>query len=274
MSTPFPPNNKLKGVSAYAPPRVRDRALSQDPAEIAATSTQPETAPPEAEETESDPVRAAEDAGPGAEAGTAKDALDWVDDAIREIVELKHASDSQAEADPSVCASHSPSITPVHDESADSAPSGARRRHNAGSRKARPRPPRLETQVIPPPPSRQKSGRPGQILQMSLAIAFAAIVAYGVTSFYSSQPAAPRPKVSRTRVAEAAPQRTERQAAPLPSSRLVVGDQQAFANEPVSLALTVEHALGNESPPGPPGSGHNAVSRDVDRSIQLATAAR
>ena len=43
MSTPFPPNSKLKGLSAYAPPHVRDRALSVVPAETADTPAQTET---------------------------------------------------------------------------------------------------------------------------------------------------------------------------------------------------------------------------------------
>jgi hypothetical protein len=257
MSTPFPPNSKRKGLSIYAPPRVRDRAFSQDSAENADTSAQTETAQSEADQTDLDQMPA-DDASPANEAGAGKDPLAWLDDAIREVVELNQASDSRVESDPSVSASSSPSITPMHDDGDDWPASSTQQRDRAEFRKTRPHPPRHEAQIVPPPPPpKRESGRLRPILQLSLAIVFAAIVAYGVTLFYPSRPAAPRLKASGERIAEATPQQTESQrtetqqtqikAAPQIPSRLVVEDQQAFANEPVSLAVNVEHATGSES---------------------------
>lgn len=248
MSTPFPPKSKLKGLSAYAPPRVRDRALSEDLTDLPNTPAHTETAPSDGEQLGCDQTPAVEDASLANESGTAKDALDWLDDAIREVVELKHASQSQVESDPSVLASSSPSITPMHDEGDDRASSAARRQERTEVQNVRRRPPRLETQIVPPPPpaTRERS-QLGRILRLSLAIVFAAIVAFGVTWFYSSWSSTAVLKDSNERVAEAKSQLTEPPSAPLPSSRLMVEDRQAFANEPVSLALTVEHAMGNES---------------------------
>src|SRR6185437_1899492 len=241
MSTPFPPNSRLKGLSAYAPPRLRDRALSQSPAEIAEMLAQSEAAQADAEQTERNQTPEA-DSSRAKEAGTEKDALDWLDDAIRAVIELEHVSPSHVESDPP--APPPSSVTPRPDETDDWPPSGARRSDGTLFRNARPRPPGLEMEIVPPPPP-PESGRLGQILRMSFAIVVAAIVAYGVTRFYPSRPGAPRLEGSNNRIAEVPSQQTEAKAQ-IPS-RLVVEDQQAFANEPVSLAVNVEHAMGNES---------------------------
>lgn len=131
MSTPFPPKSRLKGLSAYAPPRVRDHALSQDPAETADTSVQGEQMTSEAEQAGCNPTPTVENARPAEKSGTPKDALDWLDDAIREIVELNHAPADHDEFDAPFAAPYSPSITPTHDESDENAPSNARRQDRA-----------------------------------------------------------------------------------------------------------------------------------------------
>ena len=243
MSTPFPPRSRLKGLSAYAPPRVRGRALSEDSAEDADLSAQADAAPLDLDEEQP----AGEDQQAANESDTPKDALAWLDDAIREVVELNHAAQSHAEDNPSVVASHSPSITPMHDNNDDRTQAAARRPNRSETQNVRLRPPRLDTQIVPPPPQPQESGRLGQILRLSLAIVFAAIVAYGVTQFYSSWSGTPVLQDSTQPIAEAAPQQTETALAPQTPSRLVVEDHKAFANQPVSLALVVEHAMNNES---------------------------
>jgi len=249
MSTPFPPDSKRKGLSIYAPPRVRDRAFSQDSAEIADTSSQSEPAQYEAEEIEWDRTAAAEDASPANEAGGAKDALDWLDDAIREVIELKLASDSHEESDPSASASSAPSIMPMHNESDGWPASGVQRQHErAQSPNSRPRPPRLETEIVPPPPPPMRPGSGlGQVLRIFLVIIFAAFVAYGVTLLYPLGPNTPRLKGDNQPMAEATPQQIAPQPAPQTPPQLIVEDQQAFANEPVSLAVNIEHATSNES---------------------------
>ncbi|HEY1983716.1 MAG TPA: hypothetical protein VGH13_26830 [Xanthobacteraceae bacterium] len=67
-------------------------------------------------------------------------------------------------------------------------------------------------------------------------IGFAAVVAYGVTMISSSKPGEGVVKQSGSSVVMAQ--------AP---SRLVADDQQTFANDPLQLALAVEHGKGNES---------------------------
>ena len=261
MSTPFPPNSKRKGLSIYAPPRVRDRAFSQDvagiedpaeaqdPAEGADTSAQTEPAQADPTMTEWDQTPVPEETSPANEAGGAKDALDWLDDAIREVLDLKLASDSNEEPDPSASTPSAPSIAPMHDDSETWPATGTRTQGRVEPRNARPRPPRLETETVPPPPPpmRQRSGL-GQVLRIFLVIVFAAFVAYGVTLLYPSGPGAPQPKEPSHRVAEAAPQQLAPEPASAPTPpQLIVEDQQAFANEPVSLAVNVEHAATNES---------------------------
>jgi hypothetical protein len=238
MSTPFPPNSKLKGLSAYAPPHVRDRALSVVPAETADTPAQTETSRSVTEpQTEGAHTPAVKEASPANNTGNAEDPLDWIEDAIREVVSLKHASDAHGESDPAVSDASSPSITPLHDQNDDWPPSGARRRS----------PPRLETRIVPPPPPPERqTSRLGLILKTSLAIVFAAMVAYGVTLFYSSWPSEQRAKGPDHRVAETTPRPTESQPAPQTRSHVSVEDEQAFANEPVSLAVNVEPATDNE----------------------------
>lgn len=246
MSTPFPLNSKRKGLSMYAPRRLRD--VSQDSAELADTSAQTEAAQSEEEQTGVDQAAVANDTIPANEDGPAKDPLDWIDDAIRAVVDLKHAADRQLESDPSFSATRSPPITPAHDESDDPPASRAQPRNRTAFRDVRPRPPRLETEIVPPPPPPPRErGRPGQILRMSLVIAFAAIVAYGLTWLYPSRPGAPPPNASSDRVAEATPPQAETQAAPQMPARLIVEDEQVFANDPVALAINVEHATGSES---------------------------
>jgi hypothetical protein len=260
MSTPFPPNSKLRGPAIYAPQRVRGRIFSEDPAEIADASAQTEPAVSETEQLdfeqiEREPAAMADDATYDADA--AKDPLDWLDDAIRAVVELNHASDGHEEYDPSVAVDptvadpHSPSIAPMYDESDDRPAVAAPQRDRVESRNPRPRPPRLETQIVPPPPAPPpERGRLGQILRMSLMIVFAAIVAYGVTRFYPSHQETPQPQDSSDRVADVPSQQAEPQAAPQPpqpSSHLVVGDQQALANDPIALAVNIDHATDNES---------------------------
>lgn len=250
MSTPFPPNSKPKGFSIYAPPRARDSALPQDPLEIADTPAHTEIAPSDAEPAGRDPAPAPAAANASNGADDAGDPLDWLDDAIRAVIELKHASDRHEDDDPSVRAPYSPSITPIRDENDERTPSHTRRPEHAESRTARPRPPRLATQTVPPPPPRARpSSQLGQILRLALAIVFAAVAAYGVTLFYSSRSSAPSSDDSGAPVAQGAsqPEQAETSSPPQTPSRLVVEDRQAFANEPLSLAVDVEHAAGNET---------------------------
>ncbi len=245
MSTPFPPKSRLRGPSAYAPPRVRDQVLSEDPSESAGAPAQAEPADPDAAETEHAAQAAAAVAAVG-EPGAANDPFDWLDDAIRAVVELKRASDKRADSVHS--GPYSPYTTPMRDEKGEKPPSTAQRQDRGETRNARPRLPRLEPQIVPPPPPATRvGGRIGQILRMSFVIAFAAVTAYAIALSYPVRSSLPQLNGSARRTAEVRSQQMETKTAPQTPARLVVEDQQAFANDPIALALNVDHATGNDS---------------------------
>jgi hypothetical protein len=98
----------------------------------------------------------------------------------------------------------------------------------------KPRPPSsLDPEIMPAPP--EGSRRLGPILIRSiLMVGFAAIVAYGITMFPFFQPDSRGPKSSSD---GATIGRMSREPAGGARQRLVVEDQQAFANEPILLAV-------------------------------------
>lgn len=264
MSTPISRNSKLQGPALYAPPHVRARVSSSDERASAAETTaatepeteqleteqaeaaQPETGEAEAEPLDRDKAAAVESVDSGNGTNDA-DALDWVDQAIRAVIELEHASDGHAPSGPAA-APRSPPIASAREESDERPPPslGARYRNQSDSRRARPQRPRLEPELVPEPPVRmERGGAFPLVMRFSLVVVFAAIVAYGVTMLASSQSGMPWLKAARSRVAELAP--PSHQAPAPPPSRLIVEDQQAFANEPLSLVVSVEHARNNES---------------------------
>ena len=75
----------------------------------------------------------------------------------------------------------------------------------------------------------------------------AATLAYGMTMFPSFLPESRWPKGSKDSVAPVEPIPHEAANEPLLSSRLVVEDQRAFTNEPLSLGVTVVPVTGNGS---------------------------
>jgi len=110
---------------------------------------------------------------------------------------------------------------------------------------ARRPPSSLEPAIVPEPPVAIQSELFRQWMRISSVIIFAASIAYFVTLISTLRPGgldgAGNP------VAAVAPHPNEMQAASEQASRLVIEDQQAFANEPLPLAVRVEHALQNES---------------------------
>jgi hypothetical protein len=95
----------------------------------------------------------------------------------------------------------------------------------------KPRPPSsLDPEIMPAPP--EGSRRLGPILIRSiLVVGFAAIVAYGITMFSFFQPDSSGPKSSSNGAA------ISHEPASGARQRLVVEDQQAFANEPILLGV-------------------------------------
>jgi hypothetical protein len=288
MSTPIR-NNKLEGPALYAPPRVRERIFFQDQAPVAEPPPQRKTEQPateqleaaqseaeqfepeqpeteqfepeqpeteqfeteqsETEQSEHELTATADEADGGNEADDA-DALDWVDQAIRAVIEIEHASGGVAAPAPRGAAPRSPSLAPARDErdAWEPSSSGADRGGRGTARRAPLRRPRLEPEIVPEPVATEGDGAFPLFVRFSLVVIFAAIVAYGVTMLASSQPGMPWLKGTSAgdHVATIAP-------APPPAlpdapspSRLVVEDQQAFANQPLSLAVSIEHGRDDE----------------------------
>ena len=103
----------------------------------------------------------------------------------------------------------------------------------------------LEHAIAPEPSAAARGELFQRCMRISLVIIFAAIVAYFFTVISTLRPSGL--KGASDHVAGAAPQPNEMQAASEQASRLVISDQQVFANEPLPLAVRVEHALLNES---------------------------
>lgn len=96
---------------------------------------------------------------------------------------------------------------------------------------------------MPAPP--EGSRRLGPILiRSTLMIGFAAIVAYGITMFSSFQPDSRAPKSSNGGVSIG---QMSREPASDARQRLVVEDQQAFANEPIWLGVVAAPATSSGS---------------------------
>jgi hypothetical protein len=103
----------------------------------------------------------------------------------------------------------------------------------------KPRPPSsLDPEIMPPPP--EGSRRLGPILiRSTLIVGFTAIVAYGYTMFSSFQPDSRGPKSNSD---GASIGRTSHEPASDAQQRLVVEDQQAFADEPILLGVVAAPA--------------------------------
>jgi len=293
MSTPISRNNKLQGLDLYAPRRARLRSVSggeaagteapeqlaaQQPDSEAPQAEQPQTeqpqaepsvtARPQAEQKEQAPADS-ERAATVENAGRPNDAdetvvLDWVDQAIRAVIELEHAtggsrrSAARLEDAPSMAPaqddgdefSPAPSVAPEQDASDEPPPPppGARRRDRAAVRTAPRRRHSLDPEIVPePPPEMKRGGFLPLFVRLSLVIVFAAVVAYGLTALASLQPGPLPLKGAIGRVAAVAPQAPQAQPPARPPSRLIVEDQQAFANQPLPLTVNVADARQNQS---------------------------
>jgi hypothetical protein len=260
MSTPISRNNRLQGLELYAPRRARDRSFADDQSATSANSEERESdwagAAEPADGVDSGQAAASEQAE-GSQHGEESSVLDWVDQAIREVVELGHPSvdpesEETAETEEANSDLEGPDSPPVAPEEEDESeewlppPRPAVRRPNyRGAAPLPPRRSRLNPEIVPEPVAARRKGVFPPFLRLSLVIAFAAIVAYGVTVF-SSQSFVFWPRHDSASVAVAEPPASAPISLP-PASRLIVEDQQAFANEPLSLAVNISGGRPNES---------------------------
>jgi hypothetical protein len=247
MSTPISRHNKLQGLALYAPRRVREQFDAEE------LPTAPPIAEPESDRTEEGAnAYAGADADRDDEANAAEIHA-WLDQAIREAVELGRAAEAAGGGVPEIEIAHAPRTAPIQSEADDWPPETpeprSQRYRTAATRP--PRPPRLEAEIVPEPPAELRRSNFFRLFaRFSLVVAFAAIAAYGLTMLPSLQPVAPPFKSAANRVAAAVPQSQPQpqQTQPAwPPARLIVKDRQAAANEPVSLPIVVEHGAGNDS---------------------------
>lgn len=242
MSTPLSRRNKLDGLTLYAPRRMREQATYEPPAD-----------PPMPEDEPSDdqiPIVA----GPSDEgdAGT-EFAEQRIEEAIRKIVALGHP-DEPAMPSPGDAR---PTLAPRdgddgYDENCDGAPpsyiAGDAAEDVAPRVRRRSR---LEAEIVPEPPVGERGSVFPLLIRLSSAMMFAAVVAYGMTMFASMQSGAPPEETVNNQFAEpnyqvasTAPNVQQPQS---PPPHLIVEDQQAFANEPLSLIVMVQHPQQNAS---------------------------
>jgi hypothetical protein len=244
MSTPLSRRSRLDGLALYAPRRAREQAAYEPPAD----PPTPEDQSPE----DQIPIAAAPDGESDPETELVQQRID---EAIREIVAIGRTDESAMPSSDDV----QPTLAPHGDDEdhndegcEDQSPSFIARHEAEEIRPTVRRRSRLEAEIVPEPPAAEPRGAFALLVRLSSAMIFAAVVAYGMTMVVSMQsdapPAEPVDTQIDNQVAEAAA--NTQQALPQPQSsppHLIVEDQQAFANEPLSLIVMVQHPQQNAS---------------------------
>ena len=227
MSTPIPPNIKLEGLELYAPRGAR--TPSAPGSQASPSQTLPHVP-------ECDQLRADEGEQPSAAAAEPLCAGDTpIDDAIG-------TTPSLPDQEPSFSA---PSLPPapklrLERDSVNEPPSAfdpPRLDHHLAETAPRRRL-RLDPEIVPPPPA---GARPNIVAPMLIVLLVGCAAVIGLTMISGLQPDAHRPK----HTSESIPTSTLSKAGSVP--RLVVDVQKAFANEPLSLGVSVDSATADES---------------------------
>ena len=227
MSTPIPPNIKLEGLDLYAPRGAR--TPSAPGSQASPSQTLPHVP-------ECDQLRAEEGRQPSAAAAESLCAGDTpIDDAIG-------TAPSQPDREPSISAASLPPAPKLRLEgdSVNEPPSAfdpPRLDHHLAEAAPRRRL-RLDPEIVPPPPA---GARPHIVAPMLIVLLVGCAAVIGLTMISAVQPDAHRPK----RTSESIPTPTLSKAGSVP--RLVVDVQKAFANEPLSLGVSVYSAAADES---------------------------
>lgn len=247
MSTPLSRRNKLDGLALYAPRRMREQAAYEPPADPPVPQDEPAD--------EQIPIAAEPIEGGDRETAFAEQRIE---EAIRKIVALGQSDEpampSATHAQPTLAPRddddrhddedyepRSPSFI-AHDDAEQVGPRIRRRS-------------RLEAEIVPEPPVGEGRSIAPLLIRLSSAMMFAAVVAYGMTMFASRQSGPPPEDAANNQAADASYQAgsaapNAQQAQPEPQSpppHLIVEDQQAFANEPLSLIVLVQHPQQNAS---------------------------
>lgn len=237
MSTPLSRRNNLDGLALYAPRRAREQAAYEPPAE-----------PPMPED------ESAEDQVPIAAEPADEDDLETehaeerIEEAIRKIVALGHPDGPAVPASDDAQPTLAPHMVAEDEEHQGASPQfGARREDEDSARPVRRRS-RLSAEIVPEPPAAERRSIVPLLIRLSSAMIFAAVVAYGMTIFVSMKSSAPPAQPADYQLAAVAPNAQQMRPKPQsPAPRLIVEDQQAFANEPLSLIVMVQHPQQNAS---------------------------
>jgi TPR repeat protein len=241
MSTPIrqdtKQDTKSEGPEAYAPRRMRMQSAPESqvsPSQI--PSPAPEGGPPRAEQSRQ-PSAAATESTRAADAR--------IDDAIQAIIDLGR---SFRDAPLAAADSYPPAgnFEPERTDFADRRPylSEPRWLDRDFDETGRWRRFHLDPQMVPPPPG---GTRRHIVAPLLFAVMAACAAVIGLAMISAFQPGARWAKGASDRTPAVTQPANDVASDPRPPVRLVVENQRAFANEPLSLGVSVDSATGHES---------------------------
>lgn len=237
MSTPISQGSNLKGLELYAPRRADIQ--SGPTRETSPQTSQPASAIEETLMQEEQNDRDWND-DDSVEAAFAR-----LDDAIQTAIDVGRVPDSEQFHIDAPQLPPAPKLNWPNDENvpsylpASDMPGKNHADANVGSWRRS----LLDPVVMPEPVDTRQRRMSPWLIRYALMIGGAAIVAYGIAMVSFPQPR------QAVRVSESSTNTTvvEKEAETTPTSRLVVEDQRAFANEPMPLEVTVDNAVQNAS---------------------------
>jgi hypothetical protein len=207
MSTPIPPNIKLEGIDLYAPRSARTPSA------------------PLPRISEDDQERADQREQP-----SATEPPSAADTPINDTIGTAQSFMDQHSAPPSL--PPAANLRSVIEPSAVFTPPWPR---TAPGHLLR-----LDPEIVPPPPA---GARPHIVAPMLIGLIIGCAAVIGLTMISAFQPDSHRPKRTTESIPTAAPTSDK----PGIEPRLVVDFQKTFANEPLSLGVSIDSATGDES---------------------------
>jgi hypothetical protein len=238
-------SNKLEGPAIYAPRRERERTVSSDRPAMEADAGGSDGKKAERGQQQVAKQAAAAKEAERRDRATQPKALDGVEEAIRTLIGLTHAPGKIAVASPRSHVPQDPSTASTRVQVNERPPqrSGTQGLDHDAARSAASRRYVPKPEIVPEPPAEvRRSGLLRAVMPISLATVFAVTTA--LITISTSQPGGLKSAIDRIVGTRSEPKEPRAIAEPL--SRLVVEDQQTFVNEPLPLAVRVEHSAENE----------------------------
>ena len=237
MSTPIPKNNKLEGLELYAPRRARTQLTcggqvpdSQNLPQVFASDQLYAEDNNRASTTDSELPKSPETR---------------IEDAIKATVEL--ASSLRGQESPLSRASLQPSANlGLLQREGSPPPSVSPPLYSNFTESGMRGPSRLDPEIVPEPPEDTRHRFVAPVVAV-LTVLCAAIIAYCFTITSGFQLNGRQLKRERDSVSLVAPKSNETTSESRSLAKLVVENQQAFANEPLSLGISVDSATGYET---------------------------